>query len=123
MPGDFFGLAFGGQSDDTIEAVAENTVAASYPRLRIENLADTDPKVARELREIALRAVSPLLTDTAPPKSLLMLLSVMSFAVPAARLLVPATESAPVCVMAPFAATVRLPEIAEARARQVKGVP
>ena len=29
-----------------------------YPRLRIENLADTDPKVARELREIALRAVS-----------------------------------------------------------------
>jgi CRP/FNR family nitrogen fixation transcriptional regulator len=58
LPGDFFGLAFGGQSDDTIESVAENTVAASYPRLRIENLADTDPKVARELREIALRAVS-----------------------------------------------------------------
>jgi CRP/FNR family nitrogen fixation transcriptional regulator len=58
LPGDFFGLAFGDHSDATIEAVAENTVVASYPRPRIEVLADTDPKIARELREIAFKALS-----------------------------------------------------------------
>jgi CRP/FNR family transcriptional regulator, nitrogen fixation regulation protein len=58
LPGDFFGLAFGDKSDATIEAVAENTVVASYPRPRIEALADSDPKIARELREIAFKALS-----------------------------------------------------------------
>jgi CRP-like cAMP-binding protein len=58
LPGDFFGLAFGDQSDSTIEAVAENTVVAGYPRPRIEILADSDPKIARELREIAFTALS-----------------------------------------------------------------
>jgi len=58
LPGDFFGLAFGDQSDVTIEAVAENTVVASYPRPRIEVLADSDPKIARELRDIAFKALS-----------------------------------------------------------------
>ena len=42
LPGDFFGLAFGHQSDATIEAVAENTVVASYPRPRIEVLAESE---------------------------------------------------------------------------------
>lgn len=60
LPGDFFGLAFGQQSDATIEAVADNTVVASYPRPRIEQLADSDPKVARELRDIAFKALSRL---------------------------------------------------------------
>jgi len=58
LPGDFFGLEFGDQSDDTIEAVAEATVTASYPRARIEALAESDPKIARELREIAFTALS-----------------------------------------------------------------
>jgi len=60
LPGDFFGLAFGQQSDATIEAVADDTVVASYPRPRIELLADSDPKLARELREIAFKALSRL---------------------------------------------------------------
>ena len=50
LPGDFFGLAFGDQSDATIESVAGTTVVASYPRPRIEALADSDPAIARELR-------------------------------------------------------------------------
>ena len=58
LPGDFFGLSFGDQSDATIEAVAENTVVASYPRPRIEILAESDPKIARELRQIAFTALS-----------------------------------------------------------------
>ena len=63
LPGDFFGLAFGEQSDATIESVAGNTVVASYPRPRIEVLADSDPKIARELREIAFKALSRMQTQ------------------------------------------------------------
>jgi CRP/FNR family transcriptional regulator, nitrogen fixation regulation protein len=58
LPGDFFGLAFGDQTDAIIEAAAQNTVVASYPRSRIELLADSDPKIARELREITFKALS-----------------------------------------------------------------
>jgi CRP/FNR family nitrogen fixation transcriptional regulator len=63
LPGDFFGFAFGGQSDTTIEAVAEDTVVASFPRRRIEMLAESDPKIARELREIAFAALSRMQTQ------------------------------------------------------------
>ena len=63
LPGDFFGLAFGDQSDATIEAVAENTVVASYPRPRIEVLAESDPKIARELWDIAFKALSRMETQ------------------------------------------------------------
>jgi CRP/FNR family nitrogen fixation transcriptional regulator len=63
LPGDFFGLAFGDQSDATIEAVAENTVVASYPRPRIEVIAESDPKIARELRDIAFKALSRMQTQ------------------------------------------------------------
>jgi CRP/FNR family transcriptional regulator, nitrogen fixation regulation protein len=63
LPGDFFGLAFGDQSDATIESVAGTTVVASYPRPRIEALADSDPKIARELREIAFKALSRMQTQ------------------------------------------------------------
>jgi len=43
--------------------VAENTVVAGYPRPRIEILADSDPKIARELREIAFTALSRMQTQ------------------------------------------------------------
>lgn len=58
LPGDFFGLAFGVQSDAIIEAVSQNTVVAGYLRSRVECLADSDPAIARELREIAFKALS-----------------------------------------------------------------
>jgi CRP/FNR family transcriptional regulator, nitrogen fixation regulation protein len=63
LPGDFFGLLFGDRSDATIEAVQENTVVASYPRPRIEILAESDPKIARELRQIAFTALSRMQTQ------------------------------------------------------------
>lgn len=58
LPGDFFGMAFGDQSDSTIEAVTKATVVAGYPRRRIESLATSDPKIAREVWEIAFKALS-----------------------------------------------------------------
>jgi CRP/FNR family transcriptional regulator, nitrogen fixation regulation protein len=63
LPGDFFGVAFGEQSDASIEAVANNTVIASYPATQIESLANSDPKIARELREIAFKALSRMQTQ------------------------------------------------------------
>ena len=58
LPGDFFGFAFGEELDAAIEAVAEATIVASYPRRRVEMLADSNPKIARELRQIAFTALS-----------------------------------------------------------------
>jgi CRP/FNR family nitrogen fixation transcriptional regulator len=58
VPGDFCGFAIGEEWDVTIEAVAEGTVVAAYPRRRIEALADSDPKIAREIRQIAFTALS-----------------------------------------------------------------
>jgi CRP/FNR family nitrogen fixation transcriptional regulator len=63
LPGDFFGFASGEEWDSTVEAVAEGTVVAGYPRRQIETLADSDPKIARELRQIAFAALSRLQTQ------------------------------------------------------------
>ena len=41
----------------------ENTVVASYPRPSIEILAESDPKIARELRQIAFTALSRMQTQ------------------------------------------------------------
>jgi CRP/FNR family nitrogen fixation transcriptional regulator len=57
LPGDFFFV-----SDDlneaTIEAIAEETVLASYSGQRVEKLADQEPEFARELRRIAFQALT-----------------------------------------------------------------
>lgn len=63
LPGDFCGFAIGEEWDVTVEAVAEGTVVAAYPCRRIEALADSDPKIAREIRQIAFTALSRLQTQ------------------------------------------------------------
>jgi CRP/FNR family nitrogen fixation transcriptional regulator len=60
LPGDFWGFAIGEEWDATVEAVAEGTVVAAYPRRRIETQADSDPKIAREIRQIAFAALARL---------------------------------------------------------------
>ena len=60
LPGDFCNFAMGEEWDVTIEAVTEGTVVAAYPRRRIEMLADSDPKIAHEIRKIAYAALSRL---------------------------------------------------------------
>ncbi|MEA2904388.1 MAG: family transcriptional regulator, nitrogen fixation regulation protein [Alphaproteobacteria bacterium] len=60
LPGDFFGFTAGDEYDYTAEAVADGTVLASYPRRRVEALADSDPSLARELRQVTFEAMSRL---------------------------------------------------------------
>jgi CRP/FNR family nitrogen fixation transcriptional regulator len=63
LPGDVFGFTSGEEYDYTVEAVAEGTVVASYPRRRVEMLADADPQLAREIRKIAFLALARLQTQ------------------------------------------------------------
>ena len=60
LPGDFFGFIADGESDLTVEALVDGTQIARYPRRRVEALADEDPEVARQIREMAFRAISQL---------------------------------------------------------------
>lgn len=60
FPGDFFGLTAGADYDYTVEAAARGAIVAGYPRKRAEAQADSDPKLARELRQIAFDGLSRL---------------------------------------------------------------
>jgi CRP/FNR family nitrogen fixation transcriptional regulator len=60
LPGDVFGFTSGDEWDCTVEAITEGTVVAAYPRKRIETLADSDPQLAREIRQIAFHAMARL---------------------------------------------------------------
>jgi CRP/FNR family nitrogen fixation transcriptional regulator len=53
LPRDFFGFTTGGQYTSTAEAAVAGTVVAGYPRRRIEMEADADPRLSREIRQIA----------------------------------------------------------------------
>jgi CRP/FNR family transcriptional regulator, nitrogen fixation regulation protein len=57
LPRDFFFVS-GNQDEATIEAIAEETVLASYPGQRVELLAERDFQFARELRDVAFQSVS-----------------------------------------------------------------
>jgi CRP-like cAMP-binding protein len=60
LPGDFFGFTVLNEYDSTVEAVAEGTIVASYPRRRVEMLAEADPQLAREIRQVTFEALSRL---------------------------------------------------------------
>jgi CRP/FNR family nitrogen fixation transcriptional regulator len=60
LPGDFFGLTAGAEYEYAVEAVTPETIVAGYPRKRVENLADSDPQLARELRQITFDRLSRL---------------------------------------------------------------
>jgi CRP/FNR family nitrogen fixation transcriptional regulator len=60
LPGDFFGFTAGDEYEFAVEAVAEGTRTASYPRQRVEVLADSDPRIAREIRQVSFEALSRL---------------------------------------------------------------
>jgi CRP/FNR family transcriptional regulator, nitrogen fixation regulation protein len=57
LPRDFFFVAES-KREETIEAIAEETVLASYSGGRVELLAARDPQFARELREVALQSLT-----------------------------------------------------------------
>jgi CRP/FNR family nitrogen fixation transcriptional regulator len=58
FPGDLFGFCARNEYDFSVEAVAEGTCIACYPRQRIEAMAERDPALARELRMLAFEAIS-----------------------------------------------------------------
>lgn len=60
LPGDFFGCTARDEYDFTVEAISVGTTITSYPRRRVEALADSDPRLAREIRMLVLEAMSRL---------------------------------------------------------------
>jgi CRP/FNR family nitrogen fixation transcriptional regulator len=60
LPGDCFGFTADAEYDFAVEAVTDQTVVAGYPRERAEMLADSDPRVSREIRQAAFEALSRL---------------------------------------------------------------
>ena len=60
LPGDFFGCTAREAYDFTVEAIDPGTIVAGYPRRRVEALADSDPRLAREVRKLVLEAMSRL---------------------------------------------------------------
>jgi CRP/FNR family nitrogen fixation transcriptional regulator len=60
LPGDFFGFSAREERHFDAEAVLDGTVVAAYPRRAIETLAENNPDVARQLRELAYEAISRL---------------------------------------------------------------
>jgi CRP/FNR family nitrogen fixation transcriptional regulator len=57
LPRDFFFVS-DGKNEGTIEAIVEETVLASYPGGRVEQLAERDPQFARELRDVAFQSLT-----------------------------------------------------------------
>ena len=57
LPGDFFGAADRNEHAFALEAIVESTVVACYPRRQVERLADADPRVARQIREMTFNAI------------------------------------------------------------------
>jgi CRP/FNR family nitrogen fixation transcriptional regulator len=57
LPRDFFFISDNNRGE-TIEAVADETVLASYPGGRLELIATRDPQFARELREVAFQSLT-----------------------------------------------------------------
>jgi CRP-like cAMP-binding protein len=60
FPGDFFGLAADAEYDYSVESATPGTVVAGYPRKQVEIQADSNPQLARELRQITLDGLSRL---------------------------------------------------------------
>jgi CRP/FNR family nitrogen fixation transcriptional regulator len=60
LPGDFFGFTTHDEYEFAVEAVSEGTHVARYPRRRVEMLADSDARIARELREVAFDTLARL---------------------------------------------------------------
>lgn len=63
LPGDCFGFTVNRGCDCSVESVMDGTIVASIPRRGAEMLADSDPIVAREIREFAFTVIAQLQTQ------------------------------------------------------------
>jgi CRP/FNR family nitrogen fixation transcriptional regulator len=57
LPRDFFFVS-DSQNEATIEAIADETVLASYPGQQVETLAERDAQFAREVRDVAFQSLT-----------------------------------------------------------------
>ncbi len=60
FPGDFFGFGIYGHRAFGVEAIIPGTLVARYPRGNAERLADSDPQIARNIREATFESISRL---------------------------------------------------------------
>jgi CRP-like cAMP-binding protein len=60
LPGDFFGFGLSCARHFCVEAICPATVIARYPRADAERLADSNPLVARCIRELACNSIARL---------------------------------------------------------------
>jgi CRP-like cAMP-binding protein len=58
LPGDFFGFRSRHQEFFAADAIVTGTKVARYSRRGLENAADADPRVARQIRDIAFKSIS-----------------------------------------------------------------
>jgi CRP/FNR family nitrogen fixation transcriptional regulator len=60
LPGDLFGFGTRGVRPFCVEAILPGTVIVRYPRRSVEQLADSDPHIARGIREAAFDSIARL---------------------------------------------------------------
>jgi CRP-like cAMP-binding protein len=60
LPNDFFGFTAAPRHAFAVEAVADGTLVACYPRNRLESIAKVDPELNQFIREAAFEAISRL---------------------------------------------------------------
>jgi CRP-like cAMP-binding protein len=60
LPGDLFGFDLSLSERVVADAVVEGTLVARYPRRSLESLAESDPRVSRELRLMVFGAIARL---------------------------------------------------------------
>jgi CRP/FNR family nitrogen fixation transcriptional regulator len=60
FPGDYFGLTSGAEYECTVEAVSPGTSVVAYPRKSAEAMADANPQLTREIRQITFERLGRL---------------------------------------------------------------
>jgi CRP/FNR family nitrogen fixation transcriptional regulator len=60
LPGDVFGLGFSRPRHFCVEAILPGSLIARYPRASVERLADSDPLIAHNIRELAFETIARL---------------------------------------------------------------
>jgi CRP-like cAMP-binding protein len=64
LPGDLFGFHAGARHDCCVECVVPNTTVMRYQRPQMELLMESDPQLARRVREIAFDSIDRLQSRT-----------------------------------------------------------
>jgi CRP/FNR family transcriptional regulator, nitrogen fixation regulation protein len=64
LPGDLFGFHAGARNDCCVECLAPNTTVMRYQRPQMELLMESDPQLARRVREIAFDSIDRMQSRT-----------------------------------------------------------